>query len=358
MKKFRLLMDTRQSTEYSCGASALQAVLSYWGKELDEKELMELLHTTPETGTYPEDIVRTARELGFEAEVKENLTVEDLEKSTKKGIPVIALGQAWRSRDEASKAVTEDWEDGHYVVILAVDKDYVYFEDPYIRMGKGFTPRQTFEEHWHNIGGKTASDPSKQMHVGIFIRGQKPAKPQSLKQIDISKLDFSNIGPLHLIVVAFKGEAYPYDIMKEARPLAESGLIRPVAFLMLRKDREGRLSAVEGGNLQEEEEMLEINALLAIMAGLRLGSGESARTRAEAAEKAVSRGDFGLQMGDIMKIGKEMPPDSSALILLFEHLWAKRLRSILDSRGGVLINQEILKADTLARLGAMISGNQ
>lgn len=90
MKKFRLLLDTRQSTEYSCGASALQAVLSYWGKDLDEKELMELLQA-PETGTYPEDIVRTARELGFEAEVKENLTIEDLEKSTREGNPVIAL---------------------------------------------------------------------------------------------------------------------------------------------------------------------------------------------------------------------------------------------------------------------------
>ena len=79
MKKFRLLKATRQSTEYSCGASALQAVLSYWGKDLDEKELMKILHTTPETGTYPDDIVRAARELGFDAEVKDNLTINDLE---------------------------------------------------------------------------------------------------------------------------------------------------------------------------------------------------------------------------------------------------------------------------------------
>jgi predicted double-glycine peptidase len=355
MKKFRLLMDTRQSTEYSCGASALQAVLSYWGKDLDEKELMELLHTTPETGTYPEDIVRTARELGFEAEVKENLTIEDLEKSTKKGNPVIVLGQAWISRDEANKAVAEDWEDGHYVVILAVDKDYVYFEDPFIRMGKGFLPRQTFEEQWHNIGGKTPADTSKQMHLGIFIRGKKPAKPQSLKQIDSSKLDFSTIGPLHLVVVAFKGKVLPYDIIEETRPLRESGLIRPVAFLMLRKDKDGRLSAIEGGNLEDEEEILEINALLAVMAGLRLGSRESVKARAVEAEKAVSRGDFGLQMVDILKIGKELPADSSALILLFEHLWAKKLRNILSSRGGVLVNQEIIKADTLAKLGANLA---
>ena len=63
MQKFRLLKATRQSTEYSCGASALQSVLSYWGKDLDEEELMKLLKTTYETGTYPEDIIRVSREL-------------------------------------------------------------------------------------------------------------------------------------------------------------------------------------------------------------------------------------------------------------------------------------------------------
>ncbi len=38
MKKFPLLTISRQSTEYSCGAAALQAVLRYWGKDLDENE--------------------------------------------------------------------------------------------------------------------------------------------------------------------------------------------------------------------------------------------------------------------------------------------------------------------------------
>ncbi len=357
MNKFRLLKATRQSTEYSCGASALQAVLSYWGKDLDEEELMKLLHTTPETGTYPEDIVRVARDLGFEAEVKENLTINDIEESTKKGNPVIVLGQAWRSREESDKAVTDDWEDGHYVVILAADKDYVYFEDPFVRMGKGFLPRQAFEDQWHNIGGKTPAGMSKQMHLGIFIRGKKPAKHQSLKQMDISKLDFSKIAPLHLIVVEFKGEILPYDIMEVARPIWGTGLIRPAAFLFLRKDKEGKLSAVEGGNLQEEATM-EIDALLAVMAGLRLGSRESAKTRAEEAVKAVSRGDFGLSVEDIKRIGKELPRDSSAMILIFEHIWAKKFRDLLRSYGGALVNQEIIKADTLAQLGTKLAESQ
>ena len=50
-----------------------------------------------------------------------------------------------------------------------------------------------------------------------------------------------------------------------------------------------------------------------------------------------------------------MPADSSALIMLFEHLWAKKLRNTLNSRGGVLLNQQIIKADTLAELGSKLA---
>jgi len=356
MKKFRLLKATRQSTEYSCGASALQAVLSYWGKDLDEAELMKVLHTTPEDGTYPEDIIRVAHELGFETEIKENLTLNEVEKSTEQGNPVIVCGQAWRSREDSKKALTEDWEHGHYVVILAVDKDHVYFEDPYVRMGKGFMPRQIFEEHWHNIGGKTPTETSKQMHLGIFIRGEKPAKAQSYEQIDSAKLDFSNIAPLYIGAISFKGEILPYEIstiQEEVGYILESGLVRSVAFLLLGKDKEGRLSAVEGGSLQEEKEVVEINALLAMLAGIRLGSKESLKARARDAETAAFGGDFGLQMKDILRIGEELPTDSSALIFILEHLWVKKFKDILSKHGGVLVSQQIITADKLAALGGI-----
>lgn len=46
MSQFRLLARTRQVTEYSCGACVLQAVMSYWGKNVDERELMKVLQTS------------------------------------------------------------------------------------------------------------------------------------------------------------------------------------------------------------------------------------------------------------------------------------------------------------------------
>jgi len=347
-------MNTRQSTEYSCGASALQAVLSYWGVDLEERELMKRLRTTPETGTYPEDIVRVAREMGFRAEVRDSLTIEDIQRFTKKGHPVIVLGQAWRSREESDKALADDWEDGHYAVILEVDNSYVYFEDPYLRLGKGFIPRHAFEEGWHNISG-ASEDSSKQAHLGIFIQGERPAGPKSLKEIDASKLDFDKIAPLQIMVVRFEGDILPYDILQETRPIFETGLIKPAAYIFLRKDPEGSLTAIEGGNLQEEEEAIEVDALLAAIAGFSRGGRTAAEARALKAAKAASEGDFGLPAKDILQIGSRLPENSSAMILLFEHIWAKRFNDIISSYGGVIAIQEIIGRDTLSRLGQILS---
>jgi predicted double-glycine peptidase len=51
VERFCLLNQIRQSTEYSCGASALRSVLTYWGKDVDEAELMKLLGTTSDEGS-------------------------------------------------------------------------------------------------------------------------------------------------------------------------------------------------------------------------------------------------------------------------------------------------------------------
>jgi len=89
--------DTRQSTEYSCGAAALQAVLGYWGRDIGEEDMREILNTNEESGTYPDDVIRVADALGLQAEYKENMTMADLENYVAQGIPIMVDCQAWRS---------------------------------------------------------------------------------------------------------------------------------------------------------------------------------------------------------------------------------------------------------------------
>lgn len=127
--------------------------MSYWGKDVDERELMKVLQTTSEEGSYPENIVRGAQALGFEAEGRDHLSLEEVEQFTAGGAPMIGLVQAWRGEKGTAKSAAEEWDNGHYIVVLGVDKDYVYFQDPYTRMNKAFMPRNTFVDHWHHVMG-------------------------------------------------------------------------------------------------------------------------------------------------------------------------------------------------------------
>ena len=248
MKQFRLLKRTRQITEYSCGASALQSVLSYWGRDVDETELMTLMGTSDEVGTYPEDMVRGARTLGFEAESKENLSLRDLEEFTADGKPVIVVGQFWRSASNSPKSVAEDWSSGHYVVVLGVDKDYVYIQDPWMRMSKAFVPRKTFEDHWHQVMGGDLENKPKLIHLGIFVRGDKPAEEAAaVEEVDISSLKFADMGSLNLIVTQFEGFLMPFDFLDELRDIWKQEGVRPNAFFFLMKDKDGNLAGLQGG---------------------------------------------------------------------------------------------------------------
>ena len=97
---FESVPDVRQSTGYTCGAAALQAVLAYWGTSEREDRLAARLRSTPEAGTHPLDIVRVAGEFGLAAELREGLALADLETALAAGTTVIVDLQAWRDRTD------------------------------------------------------------------------------------------------------------------------------------------------------------------------------------------------------------------------------------------------------------------
>ncbi len=348
MTQFQLLTRTRQGTEYSCGACALQAVLSYWGREVGEAELMKLLHTTPEEGTYPENIVKGAQSLGFEAELKENLALDDVGRFTANGDPAIALAQVWRSQKGSAESATEDWDNGHYIVVLGVDKNYVYFQDPYVHMSKAFMPRKLFEEHWHQVMGGDLEKNPKLNHLAIFVRGRRRAERKSSTDATLSGIHFEQLGSLNLIVTQFRGVLLPYDFLTELHDIWSSGNIRPDAFILLRKDKDNNVTGMEGSRLQEGEDVAAINAVLAAITSRSVGSPESARSKAEAAIRAAAEGDFGLSASDIQRIAQKLPADHSAIIVLFENVWERRFKEVAKKYDGVVVGQRLISPAALA----------
>ena len=177
--------DVRQSTNYTCGAAALQAVLSYWGIDEREDRLAARLHSTPDAGTHPLDILRVAREFGLTADLREGLELVDLERAVADGTTVIVDLQAWRERTDLPWSRT--WDDGHYMVLLGMDAANLYFEDPSLLGVRGTIPRAEFVERWHDYEGKEPLEPTdrRYVHMAVFLRGAgpSPARPASFEPV-------------------------------------------------------------------------------------------------------------------------------------------------------------------------------
>jgi predicted double-glycine peptidase len=166
--------DVRQAEYYSCGASSFQAVLAYWGISSFETDLRVILNTTPTHGTYPWDMVKAAESLGLEAEWRDNLTLADLEESIGNRIPVIIDGQRFR---ESGKTWEDSWSSGHYMVVMGIDNESVYLEDPFLIGTRLTMNRDDFLQGWHDYEGEMpyGSGTPKYYNVGVFIRGKSPA---------------------------------------------------------------------------------------------------------------------------------------------------------------------------------------
>lgn len=351
MSNFRLLKRTRQITEYSCGASALQSVLAYWGKDVDERELMKLMGTTEEEGTYPEKIANAARALGFEAEVKENLTLDEVRRFTAAGDPMIALAQVWRTA-KSGKSVADEWDAGHYISVLGVDDEKVYFQDPYVRMCKAAVPRDMFEDHWHQIMGGAATSNRKLMHLGIFIRGRSAPPTRSLvDEVQLASLDFSKFGSLNLIVAKFRGFVFPLDLLEDLKPLLNPDSVRPNAFIFLRKGEDGKIAAMEGSGLEDGTDAAEFNAIVTAVTSTLVEFKEKVATaeRMKEAARAAAQGDFGLSSEALEVTANQLQPGESALVVFFENVWERRFREIAKKYDGEVTSQRLVTPKALAR---------
>jgi predicted double-glycine peptidase len=147
---FMFLPVTRQATDYTCGASALQSVMRYYGDEYMEKELADTLKSDPNEGTGYHNIADFSQAQGYRVNIYKNMKFTDLKKLINGKKPVMVLLQAWSDEQTDYK---NDWEDGHYAVVIGYDDKNVYFMDPSTLGNYTFIPVQQFLDRWHDTDG-------------------------------------------------------------------------------------------------------------------------------------------------------------------------------------------------------------
>lgn len=140
--------DTIQETDYTCGASSLQAVCKFYGVgPATEPEFVEHMGM-PTAGSDPEHIIRAVRRYGLRYQEFYPMSLADLTGCLDRCRPVIIMLQAWGSGGSYRRV----WADGHWVVAIGYDRKGVYFEDPSILAARGFLPYSELEVRWHDWG--------------------------------------------------------------------------------------------------------------------------------------------------------------------------------------------------------------
>lgn len=163
--------DVLQKTDYTCGPASLLACAEYFMPDmpLTEEEVSALAGTTDD-GTPPEGLHEAATALGLDSEVREGMTVQDLEDLLGQGALVIVALQAWANDDGSLPPEGYDnrWMDGHYVVCTGVDGDRLYFEDPSVEVARATLSPDELNRRWHDVDSGI-----QRQGIGVVIRGQR-----------------------------------------------------------------------------------------------------------------------------------------------------------------------------------------
>jgi len=174
--------DVNQDTDYTCSASALQGVLAYYGADRTEAMLAAELHATPADGAPPEAIVRVAREHGLDAIARDDSSVEDLAGELAARRPAIVDLQAWA--DPPRTQWSDDWADGHYVVLVAIDGDTLVFEDPSLPGKRATLLAAELESRWHDEDAQR-----RHAHTAILFHTAPPPNPRAVVPLPRAHLD-------------------------------------------------------------------------------------------------------------------------------------------------------------------------
>lgn len=184
--KVLVFPEARQSTNFSCGAASVQAVLYYYGIDLREDKLIAAFKAKPtdtvHSGIDP-DVLKDKLEKiwGLKVEMRQ-MTLDDLRNFVDQDIPVIIAMQAWRGEDRAVETTNyaKDYKDGHYVVVIGYSDQYIIFEDPSILTNRGYLSMEDLEERWHDADYHG----NHYDHLGLAISGKKPVfNPEVFKKI-------------------------------------------------------------------------------------------------------------------------------------------------------------------------------
>jgi len=125
-----------------------------------------------------------------------------------------------------------------------------------------------------------------------------------------------SIGPVEYIAIAFPGNKFSGQIIPAIKELQDNGTIRVLDLVIITKDTEGNVAAIEMADLSPDQQ-----ATLSVL-GIE--------------------GTNLLGQEDFEDIGSALDPNSTAALMIWENVWGARFaKSLRDAEGELIANGRI-----------------
>jgi len=138
-----------------------------------------------------------------------------------------------------------------------------------------------------------------------------------------------DIGSLEYVVIGFEDDHFTDEILPELNAIQEKGLIRVVDLLFVMKDTDGTVTVREVSELGDEE-LAAYDGIAGDLMGLFTAE-------------------------DVERLAEEIPPATSAVVVLLEHTWAVGLTEAVRRAGGMLFTGGLVTPDALAQVRAELA---
>jgi hypothetical protein len=136
-------------------------------------------------------------------------------------------------------------------------------------------------------------------------------------------MEYSMLGPIDYLAVGFKGNKFNGEIIKELQKVVDSRLVRIIDLLFIMKSENGEVSIIELENMPDDVKSV-------------------FNLEADSIEGLLSE-------DDALKVAEQLDKNSSAGILVFEHLWAKGFKEALMNANGILLAEgRVQQSDLIA----------
>jgi hypothetical protein len=137
------------------------------------------------------------------------------------------------------------------------------------------------------------------------------------------------VGPVDVYIIGFPGNKFSGKIAPAIRELVDNGTIRILDLLFVMKSEDGTVATLAIEDLDQE------GAAFAELEITEPGS---------------------LNDEDADEVSEDLPPNSAALLLAFENLWATKVVSALADADAVLIDSIRIPVEVVAQARAETAG--